>query len=194
MNIYLIRHTSVLIEERTCYGQSDVPLTDQFPREAERVKGTLLNHTIKDQYEELHFISSPSSRCVKLAEYLTARPVTQDSRLLEFHFGQWEMQKWDAIPPRDFTEWMKDYVNIPCPGGESYHHFYGRCGDFLEELVSQSEDQVAIITHGGVIRSILAYVLKIPLQNVFSLRIDYGSLTQLSFKDSMYQVHFVNRV
>ncbi len=194
MNIYLIRHTSVLVEGGTCYGRSDVPLTDRFPREAERVKATLLNHTGKGQYEKLRFISSPLSRCVKLTEYLSSSPVKQDSRLLEYHFGQWEMQKWDAIPPRDFTEWMKDYLNIPCPGGESYHRFYRRCGDFLEELVSQSENQLAIVTHGGVIRAILAHVLKIPLQNVFSLRIDLGSLTQLSFKDSLYQVHFVNRL
>ena len=188
MEIVLIRHTSVVVDDNICYGQSELELTDDFYKEAQRVKGHLPDH------KDLAFMSSPSTRCVKLANYLSQGQVETDIRLLEFNFGLWELKNWDDIPTNELNNWMNDYNYTRCPEGESYEEFFQRCQHFFEELITKNRSIVVIVTHGGVIRALISHVLKIPLENSFSLQIDLGSLSQLTIEQQMARVNFINRI
>jgi len=52
---------------------------------------------------------------------------------------------------------------------------------------------VAVVTHGGVIRAMLADALNMPLKGLFRLVIDHASVTQITLSDSVPRIQFVNR-
>src|SRR2546430_1356701 len=118
MSIYLIRHTTPDIEKGICYGQSDIGVTDSFQAEAALIK-SVLNEPVEQVY------CSPLVRCHKLATHLfPAHTIALEPYLMEIHCGEWEMKHWDHFPPEIIDPWMKDFVNVCIPGGESYVQLY----------------------------------------------------------------------
>ena len=65
---------------------------------------------------------------------------------------------------------------------------------FLDDIISAApEANICALTHGGVIRSMLAYVLNMPLKGLFRFNVDYGSVTQIELtKDAVPKINFVN--
>src|SRR6185369_4903461 len=133
MSVYLIRHTKPKIEKGICYGQSDIDVTETFFEEAVIIK-TVLPGTIEQVY------SSTLSRCRKLAEHLfPGLQINYEKDLQEIHCGEWEMQHWDAIPKEIIDPWMKDFVNIGIPGGESYVQLHARVVACFERIITMSK-------------------------------------------------------
>ncbi len=173
MVIYLVRHTTPDVEKGVCYGQSDLGLTKMFPSEAMAVKQRLLDLGCS---ELAVFISSPLQRCYRLACSLSDQTIQTDARLMEMNFGAWELQKWDDIDEDTLRQWSDDFVQRPCPRGESYQIFYDRVAAFLEELKRGDKKEVVLVTHGGVIRCVLAYLGKTTLETSFEVTVDYGAV------------------
>jgi alpha-ribazole phosphatase len=192
MEVYLIRHTTPQIEKGICYGQSDILLADTFQKESSK----LLEY-LPDKIDTVY--SSPSSRCMKLAELIKPdQKITQDKRLMEMNFGDWEMKKWDEIDKPELNKWMADFVNEKATGGECFEELHQRVKSFFNENMLEAPnaaDSVAVITHGGVIRSVLCQVLEIPLRNAFKIPIDYGSITRINIDGkSCYQnIEYINK-
>lgn len=174
MSIYLIRHTAPQIEKGTCYGQADIDVKESFPEEA-----AVIRTAIPLAFREVW--SSPLQRCRKLAEHLfPGMPVNLEHKLMEINCGEWEMQKWDDIPSHIIDPWMKDYVNIRIPGGENYIDLYDRVVESFLHIASR-EAPIAIVTHGGVIRSILSHITGTSLIDSFSaFSIHYGCVIRIS--------------
>lgn len=177
MEIYLIRHTTPLVDTGICYGQSDLDVTETFLDEAAIIK----NHLPADI--EIVY-SSPLQRCKKLADYLfESHSIQLHHELKEIHCGEWELMPWNDIAKEAIDPWMNDFVNVVIPGGESYTQLYHRVVNCFEGIKNSSLP-AAIVTHGGVIRSILAHVTDTPLSasfNVFQLH--YGCVVKLFFDD-----------
>jgi alpha-ribazole phosphatase len=181
MSIYLIRHTTPLIEKGLCYGQLDIDVTDSFPEEAEQIKNAL-----PSGIEQVY--SSPLIRCHKLASYLfPGQKISPEPNLMELACGEWEGIHWDAIPPDVIDPWMKDFVNVCIPGGESYVQMHKRVTECFKRI-AEGPKPVAIVTHGGVIRSILSHVTKTPLVDSFgAFKISYGCVMQLQATPAGFQ-------
>ncbi|MFA9191370.1 alpha-ribazole phosphatase [Flavobacterium sp. FZUC8N2.13] len=172
MEVYLVRHTETVCKKGICYGQSDVDLKVPFLEQFESIKKQLPSDAV--------FYSSPLSRCTALAKYLSSSSISIDSRLMEMNFGDWEMKKWDAIPEADFTPWMTDFVNVTVPNGESFVALHYRVNEFLEELVSKyNSKKIVLITHAGVIRSILCAYSNSPLKDAFTNKVDFGDVIKI---------------
>ena len=173
MSIYLIRHTTPLVEKGTCYGQSDLEVTDQFPDEA-----GVIQQYIPADIEAVY--SSPLLRCRKLAEHLfPLHSIRFEHDLKELHCGEWEMLRWDDIPKEVIDPWMKDFVNETIPGGESFVVLFSRVRRCFEEILSTGK-KTAIVAHGGVIRSILAHITHTPLKDSFAaFSLHYGCVVRL---------------
>ncbi|GGZ31213.1 alpha-ribazole phosphatase [Echinicola pacifica] len=175
MDVFLIRHTSPAIAKGICYGQTDIGLREDFDEEAEAI------HALIGQPKGKYAIfSSPLRRCTLLADRLFPTVIWHsEPRLMELDFGAWEMEQWDAIPSGELSKWMEDFVQVACPGGESYRDLYSRCVDFLSDLQSMSLDQVYIISHAGPIRAIHAYLTDTRLEDSFSLKVHYGEVIRM---------------
>ena len=187
MKFTLIRHTSLQIEPGICYGQSDIDVAVSFANELARTQAKLADIGFDAVY------SSPLQRCVKLAVALNCGEPILDNRLMELNFGDWEMQAWDAIPRDIFDGWAHDYANEAPPNGETFSQLQQRGLSFLDEILSKNLNKnVAIITHGGMIRALLAHVLNMQLKGLFRFVIDHGSVTQVDFSAAVPKINFVN--
>ena len=187
MEIYLIRHTTPDIAKGTYYGQTDVQLPRSFEFDFDALK-----KKVPRRYDAV--FSSPLTRCRTFARELDANFFKSDKRLLEMAFGDWEMQMWNEIEKTEFDKWMDDFVNLAPPNGESFQQLYNRVIEFYDEEIAESEfESIAIVTHGGVIRSFVNHILDIPLNKAFSYELDFGSVTLIDKSGGWPKVKYLNR-
>ncbi|HXO75273.1 MAG TPA: histidine phosphatase family protein, partial [Puia sp.] len=126
--------------------------------------------------------SSPLQRCTRLARYLfPEQDLSLQADLMELFCGEWEMRHWDELPKAEVEPWMSDFVNIRIPGGESYvdlHQRVTRCWSTI--TVAATKMPVAVVAHGGVIRSILSGITATPLINSFKVfSLHYGCVIRV---------------
>jgi alpha-ribazole phosphatase len=171
--IYLIRHTTPSIEKGICYGQSDLDVMPTFEEEWKEI------YKILPQLDKIY--SSPLLRCKKLAEKLTLEnmPIHFDNRLLEMNFGEWEMKKWNEIDNELLNNWMENFTHNLVPAGESYDLVKKRVIDFWEDLLENKEEKIGIVTHFGVIQSVLSILFETPPQKTFRFDLDYGAIIRI---------------
>ena len=188
-DIYLIRHTTPAVDKGICYGQTDLDVTGSFEEEA-----AVIGQCIPSTFGAIY--SSPLRRCTMLAKRLfPGHPLLLREQLKEIHCGEWEMKTWDELPKEVIDPWMADFVNIRIPGGESYIDLHSRVSHCWEEIVdlagtdpghgptgteAQAPPPVAVVAHGGVIRSILAGLTGTPLIDSFKVfSLHYGCVIRI---------------
>ena len=172
MILTAIRHTSVDVPSGICYGITDVPLAATFQTEASQIQAQLGNNAF-----DLVF-SSPLKRCTKLASTLfQEEKIVPDDRLKELNFGDWEMQSWDSVfNSSEGKTWFQDYTVTRCPSGESFADLIERIKSFLDELKVYEKEQIAIITHAGVIRALMCLLQQKSAGEAFNTPLKYGQI------------------
>lgn len=168
MEVYLIRHTTPLIAKGLIYGRMNVPLAASFTEEKD-----LVLQQIPANLDKVY--SSPSFRCQLLAAEIS-KVYVQSEALYELNFGDWEGDTWDTIDRVECGVWMEDFVNQAPPNGETMVEMERRVLLFLKEVLLQPFQKVGFVTHGGVIRIILAHYRNIALKDSFSLKIGMGEV------------------
>lgn len=171
MQVVLIRHTSVAVPRGTCYGQTDVPVSDTFEQEAEQ---TLRNLQPFLPFDAVY--SSPLTRARKLAAYCGYPTPTVDTRLMEMNMGQWEMQLYDEIQDPHLQAWYQDYMHLPTTGGEAFPDLRARVASFLDQLRQQEYERVAIFAHGGVLVAAGLYAGLYTEENAWNHLVPFGGL------------------
>jgi alpha-ribazole phosphatase len=176
MEIYLIRHTTPLVPYGTCYGQSDLNVTDSFEEEA-----LAIAQHLPQGITTVH--SSPLQRCYKLAQFLfPSHAIQQHTNFKEINCGDWEGKLWNDIPRHISDPWMEDFVNNYFPNGENYVQLFNRVATQFNHVVSTTTaPPIAIVSHGGVMRCILAAITNTPLKDSFAaFRLHYGAVVKLT--------------
>ena len=184
-DIYLIRHTTPAVAKGVCYGQTDLDITETFLEEAE-----LIRQVLPAAIATVH--SSPLQRCARLARHLfPGQTISLQDELMEVHCGEWEMKNWDELPKEEIDPWMADFVHVRIPGGESYldlQQRVNRCWNRIREVSQQAADPglamesgaIAVVAHGGVIRSILSGITATPLIDSFKVfGLHYGCVIRV---------------
>jgi alpha-ribazole phosphatase len=180
MEIYLIRHTRPNINRDTCYGQADIDVVESFHEEAKCIREYLPEHIEK-------VYSSPLKRCRQLAEHLfPEHHIHFDDRLKEINCGDWELKLWNDIDQDLLKQWMADFANVVIPGGESYTQLYERAKAFFNSLY-MGPKSVAIVSHGGVIRSILSFIENVALMDSFkTFSLFYGCVVRVEVREDKW--------
>jgi alpha-ribazole phosphatase len=160
VQLYLIRHPKPDIDTGVCYGRSDLGIVEDAAERAAALRALLPGAA--------PLYTSPLRRCLELARLLHAAPVI-DERLLEMHFGAWEMQRWDEIPRQQIDAWAADPVGYAPPGGESPAELRRRVAALLGEL----PEVAVLVAHGGVLRACVAEL--VGSADWHELHFDYGS-------------------
>ena len=189
-NIFLIRHTTPAVAKGICYGQTDLDITESFAEEAEAIRRHLPSGIMA-------VYSSPLQRCSRLARHLfpdhTPALLPQ---LMEVHCGEWEMRSWDELPKEEVDPWMADFVQVRIPGGESYldlHQRVTQCWDTIRSTMAVNAGgagagDVAIVAHGGVIRSILSGISDTQLIDSFKVfSLYYGCVIRVFWQGGVPQ-------
>ena len=105
----------------------------------------------------------------------------------ECDFGEWDGVTYQTLQ-QNYPERLAQFFSRPAecapPKGEILDDFCQRIESALHSLHSQySGQRVLVLTHAGVIRTLVAWCLKINYASGIQFHrfaIDYGSLTHLS--------------
>lgn len=175
MEIILVRHTSVAVAKGTCYGWTDVALSDTFEQEATLTRTALLAYAPFDAA-----YSSPLSRATRLASFCGFENATIDPRLREMHMGNWEMQRFDEITDENLQRWYADYMNVRTTNGEGFPDIYARVSSFLNMLKTQTHRRVVVFAHGGVLICAGIYAGLFKRENAFDNLTPFGGLLKIT--------------
>lgn len=172
MKLTLIRHGEVDTRYLGCYnGHIDIALSEKGERDArklaERFKGrrfdavycsdlrrarqTLAPFALQAQP---HYSEKLREKSWGRHEGMDFETISEKEGLSYESFGQW-LDALDGELPADFTERIRRF--------------------FLEELAAEPHDEVLVMTHAGVIRTLYAITQSLGLEAAFSLPFPYGA-------------------
>jgi alpha-ribazole phosphatase len=184
LTIYLVRHTLTEVPSGICYGQSDVELAHS---------GESLTQEWAPIFNQLplsapvRIFSSPLKRCVQMAQAYQnhlqiQNSICLDSRLQEVNFGEWELKSWNELQGPLVEAWMSDFVNVSPPNGESYLKLSQRVLEFFNTQIPRTSPHIPVVvfSHGGPIRSLLAFFKQVSLQDSFEISVELGSVHTLN--------------
>lgn len=163
-------------------GQTDIPLNLEGKRQANLIAQ-------RRDFEKITLIySSDLKRAVQTAEVIKEVlrvPIIKDRNLREINYGIWEGLYLEEVQKR-YGELLKKWQDIPLntiiPKAESLREFKRRCEKFYQRILQDNKGKnLLIISHGGPIRVIIGYALKLPVFALRSLRIDNASLSILEY-------------
>jgi len=171
MQIYLIRH-----------GESYNPKPEFISKEKNIMDPPLTSNGIKQAYkmvEKLKYIefdiiyTSDLIRAVETTHILNKSKrskiiITKNFR--EINMGEIFLKSWNEFP-EIYSKWLLHEEDIPYPNGENGYNVWTRCKKELDEIIKRNYKRIAIVCHGGTIRSIICGALNIPQQNRFYLGI-----------------------
>lgn len=172
--IHFIRHGAIDETLSGKYiGTTDVPLSD---------KGKMALRKLDFEYKypgtQVVF-TSPLKRCVETCNvlYPEMKPLVM-ANLSECNFGEWEGKTADELKSNpDFEKWLAGDTSVKPPRGESNADFTRRiCKMFesiVEGLIKTGTTESVIVTHGGVIMTLLA-VYGLPQAKPFEWVMDNG--------------------
>ena len=179
MRVFLIRHG----RQSDARCNVDVGLADEGRSQAELVAHRMEGWGIGS------LISSDMIRARETAEIMDARfglGVRIVPELRELDFGDMEGLTDAEIGERfaGFKQHQEPMdLDLRYPGGESISDLLERVVPAIRTIVTSHTEDVAIATHGVVIRALVSYVVRAPLPRwrLMASGLENGSITELAW-------------
>ncbi len=190
--ILLVRHgqTDENVSGRIS-GQGPAPLNARGQEQAKLAGQVLASLNVT------RLISSPVVRAHQTATILDEHlqlGIEQEPDLCEVGYGDWEGQTFQAV--RDspaFKLALNDPINAVFPNGESLVSVQQR-GVRVVETIRQgpAKDVVVLVSHGDVIRMLVAHYLGMTFNDYRRVTIDNGAISVIELFESWIRVKAVN--
>jgi len=193
--LFLIRHGEPRRHsDRIFLGQTDVPLSERGRGEA-AVAGDELARL---GCQPGRIYSSDLLRARETAEIIAARfgdtPIVDVAAFRELNMGEWDGELIEDIRQRFPDEYLKrgeDILNYRVPGGENFHDLRRRVTgefqrvlreEFIPALRAGGSSNLVIVSHMGVIHTLIAELTREDMNTVMRLRRPTGSVVQLQLE------------
>lgn len=183
MRLILIRHgQSTGNVEGVIYGKTDYELTQKGRLQSEAILQQLKHEKIDAIY------SSPLKRAAGLAQRITEEhdlPLLTDERISEMDYGLFEGLKPSEVIVRYgklYQCYLDEFETFIIPEGEGYFQFRERVYHFLDELIALGGNFV-VVTHSGVIRESLIYLLQLMPEQVWHFNIEPACMVQIVYEN-----------
>jgi alpha-ribazole phosphatase len=192
--VCLVRHGEAFatMKGRIC-GHSDISLNENGVYQAEVLAAWFSDMGIESIF------SSPLARTVQtsnvIAKAVGLLSYYKHSGLIEKKEGDWEGKSYWELrdqSPKLWERWSKDPINFAPPSGESVKDFVGRIGRAFNDIIMNYEtgNKVVLVTHAGVIRSMIMNALDIPVENFFRIDIPTASVSRLDWSESYTTIKY----
>jgi probable phosphoglycerate mutase len=172
MHVFAIRHgeTAWSLSGRHT-GTTDIPLTDNGRRLAERIRPVLAKEDFK------LVLCSPMQRARETCELAgLGDTAVVDSDLSEWNYGQYE-----GLTPKQIHQSAPGWLIFRdgCPGGEAPEQVDARVDRVIARAASEGD--VALFAHGHVLRVLAARWIGLPAGGGQHFLLDTGTLCVLSY-------------
>lgn len=191
--LYLVRHAAPALEPGRCCGSLDIDLSDEGREQARLLAKALGRVDLTAVY------TSPLER----ARQTTAEIATRHNLvphelpgLAEIDFGELEGRRFEEIAathPDTYATWMSRPTEVEFPGGERFADFTRRVRETARDIRLAHEcEEVAIISHGGPIRIVVAAALAMPPRALFRLDQSFTGLSVIDWIEGSPIVRLLN--
>jgi alpha-ribazole phosphatase len=190
----LVRHAQCVEDaEGRCYGRLDIELSDYGRAQSRQLAERLSSESVAA------VVSSPLLRALE-----TARPIAESQGLAlsvldglrELDFGELEGMSYEEIAgsqPALYAQWMQAPTAVRFPDGESFDELRRRVADAVSRLRQAYTGRLVVaVTHGGVIRAVLADALGVPGDRIFRFAVDTASTTRIEWLEGEPIVRSLN--
>lgn len=192
MKLILIRHGKTEYNERKAYcGALDPPLSDLGRRELEASEA---KRFLTERPPKLVFVS-PMRRTVETAEILLSAnpelPKLYPPEFREIDFGRFEGKTFEELEDDpEYIAWVDGFCEGPIPDGDFPESFREDVAVGFEQALEscriERADIAAVITHGGVLGTILERYAR-PERNWYEWKIPCGGFVVLE-GDTVFDV------
>ncbi len=181
--IYLIRHGETDSNKGHRFqGRINLPLNAKGIEQA-----SMLAEYMQHLRLDAIYCSSMLRACMTAAPLAMSKNMAYHplDLLQEVSFGEWEGLEYGEISRR-WPKEMEDFLSRPGewipPKGESFYDVEQRCRAAFEKIFSNEghERNIAIVSHGGIIRVQLCMILGIPLNNLWKLSVHNVSISTIN--------------
>lgn len=185
VTIDLLRHGPV-DGPAALYGSTNVPLK---PEAIAQMNQQLSRFPV----EYAQIISSPLRRCEAFASHYAqshSLPLKLLDSIKEYEFGELDgvaFESTSEVQKQQLALFWQHPAAVALPQAESYPAFQSRVAEGWNAITKQAEQygNILVVTHGGVIRAIVAHLLNIPLAQVIKrIQPIHSSLTRVEFYDT----------
>jgi broad specificity phosphatase PhoE len=186
--LLLVRHgVTTWNREGRFQGHLDPPL-DPIGVEQARLLGARL---AAEEQGPVRVVTSPLTRASATAELLAeslrgvGRPIDVEPHdgLMEIGQGDWSGRTHTEITRDDgerYTAWRAGGGRVTPPGGETLEAATSRIVVALDELTTEPEQSLWLVSHGGILRLAAGQLLELPLLAAWALDVDNASVSRLS--------------
>ncbi len=172
-------------------GDQSIPLNQTGERQAHACAEVLSRTPITGIF------TSPVLRAVQTAEILRlpqGAPLYHIPGLSEIGVGDWINRYWqDFADDPAKREWYTQPDQARPSGGETLREVQRRAVAAVEQVIDSAQDRPYVfVSHGDVIRAILAHYLHLDLAIIRHARIDHVSASGLELTGHAAQLLFLN--
>jgi len=187
MNLYIIRHgESTWNSQNKIQGNSNPGLSRFGRLQARLLAGRFAKIKVEKIYSSPLLRASQTARAMGKALKLK---IIMKEQLKEVMLGDWEgrtPEEIDSIYNDMYKKWLRrGPTKIKIPRAEDIGLFRKRIDEALDDIIreNQHKENVVVVTHGGVIASFLARLLKADFNRmVLNLHIPNTCVTLVAFK------------
>jgi broad specificity phosphatase PhoE len=193
--LVLVRHGETVGNSAfRLYGRTDVELSEVGRRQMRRVADALRGETFDA------VVVSPLRRSREAASIIAGgdRPAAIVVHgFTEIDFGRWEGLTADEVAQRDpdgHAAWRSGAATFRFPEGESRGEFHGRVAAAVPEVFGAASGGVLAVLHKGVIKIVMATLLRIPIADAMVMPVHLGSIHRLVRADGRWAVGSRNEI
>lgn len=192
--IILVRHGLTLWNgERKIQGHSNIELAPEGIAQAELLAKNFPLENISAIY------SSDLSRAKVTAEILAKKfnlPVQLEKNLREAHWGDWEGKKLSEIEKSDPVNYERFFHNpeeLQIKNAETFAQLQERAFSTFKKIIAAHPDEnIIIVAHGAINRTILCSILEIPLKKMWAVSQFNTAVNVIRFDDGYFTVELIN--
>ncbi|MEN9325227.1 MAG: hypothetical protein RL414_981 [Actinomycetota bacterium] len=190
--IYLLRHAqSEANISGILAGQTEgIHLSREGKKEARKLLPSL------QRINPARVVVSPLERCYEtvlpFCEKFPQIPVYEDESFIEMDYGTWSNRRLaDLAKERLWKKVQEQPSKVRFPDGESFSEMTKRSRDGVLHYLKKPGDTV-IVSHGDVIRTLLAHFLNMSLDDFQRISIAPASLSVIHFRGSSVSIEMIN--
>lgn len=194
MKLCLVRHGQTQANLEGVYsGISETPLTQTGVSQAKEL-GDILQPACFDKV----FCSElgRAQHTMRLILEPCNVPVITEPRLNEMNFGDWELRHHRDLQNQDaenYAAWCKDWQNVIPTNGEGFQLFSQRVQAIAQDFLrQQSEENILIVSHQGVLSLFIATLLNMPAASLWHFVIEQGAWSSIEIRDGFATLKTLN--
>jgi alpha-ribazole phosphatase len=177
-DILFIRHAETDMAGTFC-GHSDPDLNARGHEQTAGLIGRLRPENIGTVYTSDLRRAQTTAEAIASAFGIECRP---RRALREISFGEWEGLTWKEIEQHDEAyarRWMADHPLLSAPEGEALCDFEQRVLEEVAFLSTKAAEQdIAVVTHAGVLRTVLVSLHKCSEEDAWRLTKPYCAIVR----------------